>query len=72
MVMLFSLLVLDYFRFHSSSLFPLQMPIFFFFYASAIFNGEAYSIIAVRTSVRPECNTNGFHVISFEKIGVLD
>ena len=49
-----------------------------FFYAPAIFNGEAYSITTVRTSVhlsvpsvRPVRNTNGFHAISFERIGVL-
>ena len=37
--------------------------------------GVAYSITAVCTYVRlssPVCNTNGFRVISFEKIGVLD
>ena len=52
-----------------------------FFYAPAIFNGEAYSITTVRTyvrpfhlsvpSVRPVRNTNGFHAIAFERIGVL-
>ena len=44
----------------------------FVYYAPAIFNGGAYSITAVRTSVRPVCNTFGFRAISFERIGVLD
>ena len=34
--------------------------------------GGAYSVTAVRTYIRPVCNTNGFRAISFEKIGVLD
>ena len=44
-------------------------------YAPAIFNGDAYSITAVCTyvrPVRPVRNINGFHAISFENIGILD
>ena len=47
----------------------------FVYYAPAIFNGGAYSITAVRTSVhpvRPVRNTFGFRAISSERIGVLD
>ena len=45
-----------------------------YIYAPAIFSegGGAYSITAVRKSVRPVRNTFGFRAISFERIGVLD
>ena len=36
------------------------------------FQWGAYSITAAHMSVRPIRNTNGFHAISFEKIGILD
>ena len=50
----------------------------YFYYAPAIlmcvycWGGHIVSPLSVCTSVLPVCNKNGFHLISFEKIGVLD
>ena len=51
---------------------------FFFFFMPLPFSMGEYCITAVSMyvhpvrHVRPVCNTNGYHVISFEKIGLLD